>query len=54
MDSVLGSILKGKGHVTTVATIAGPVAINELLLREGEERSSCNLVETFKGSSSGE
>jgi hypothetical protein len=39
------------GLPTTVATLAGLDAVDELLLREGEELTGSDLVSTFEGTS---
>ena len=54
---VLGLLLsvdEGVGLPSTVASIGLGVAVNELLLGEGEELSGGNEVGTFDGSSGGE
>merc|ERR1712010_71079 len=47
-------VLEGLVLPSTVAAVVASRAVNELLLGEGEERSSPDLVDTFKDTSRGE
>ena len=52
--SLLLGVFEGVRLPSTVASIGGGVAINELLLGEGEEVSGGDEVSTFNGSGGGE
>ena len=47
-------VLEGLVLPATVAAVVGGGAVNELLLREGEELASVDLVDTLEGTSGGE
>lgn len=56
LDSVVSDVLEGVVHPTTVATMVsvGSGAVNQLLLGEGGERVTSDLVGCFSGHDGGE
>lgn len=53
-EVVLGSVVEGLLLPSTIASVVGGVAINKLLLGEGQESAGLDEVASFKGSSGGE
>jgi len=53
-EVVLGSVVEGCSLPSSVATVVGLVAVNKLLLGEGQKSSGLDEVTTFEGGSGGE
>jgi hypothetical protein len=54
LERVGAGVVEGEVHGSTIATIVGGGAVNELLLRENWERSFAHVVSSFKSTSGGE